>query len=423
MGDRKIEIAVLYPSDPAGDNIGGIESFIRCLLLAAPPEFNYTIFGATTDNAARPVGQLMRCKYGGVEFGFFPLYELKSNQVRSFIPTTITYVLNFIRRRPDLSRFDVIDCHRIEQLFLSAKYDVIRNLFLHNATSEVISTRSSDMRWKWIPKIYKALECRAFDLVDSVFIVTEQGVRAYRELYPKKRSVIQHVPTSVNGDLFFRLDEAQRRRKRKRAQDSLAISNHDLIVTFVGRLDSSKNPGLLLSAFARIVKTDHPAATLIVIGDGVLKSELQELVDTRQVGDKVRFLGFLAPSDVAAVLQISDIFALSSAYEGMPISILEALSCGIPVVSTDVGAVGKLVRSGVTGEISESQSEDSYSKALSEICSNISNYHSENCVCAAAPYVPNKAFGKVYESHRNLVASMVAKRQLKNPPQEIVDHR
>jgi glycosyltransferase involved in cell wall biosynthesis len=65
----------------------------------------------------------------------------------------------------------------------------------------------------------------------------------------------------------------------------------------------------------------------------------------------VLFAGLRTPAQVADLLRLSDCFALTSAYEGMPMCVLEALGCGIPVVSTRVGEIARVVRPGVTGEL------------------------------------------------------------------------
>lgn len=413
MPDTKpIRVAILYPSDPAGDNIGGIESFVRGLLLAAPADVHYTVFGATTDPIQRPVGQLRHCEYGRARFDYFPLYVLTSNQRRSFVPTTITYFLNFLRKAPDLSDFDVVECHRIEQLFLlTNKFKGICNLFLHNATAEVVKSRSSDMRWKWIPGIYNWLERKAFDRVDNVLLVTEQGAQLYQQKYPEKADCIGHIPTVVNTDLFYPLDEDARRSQRAELTRSLNIADDDALILFVGRLDSSKNPALLLSAYAELrAKTDGHAA-LLFVGDGVLAASLKRQVAELQIPDyKVHFLGFKTPEQVADIMRVCDLFALSSAYEGMPISVLEALRCGLPVISTDVGAIRRVVVSDLTGEVVDSMAVADYASALIQMVGRLSSYSDTDCVQMVEPYSPANVFARVFDRYRTLLAERACPR-------------
>ncbi len=97
----------------------------------------------------------------------------------------------------------------------------------------------------------------------------------------------------------------------------------------VGRFYAQKNHKLLIEAF----KKANLDAQLWLIGEGPLKGELQALVSNLGLKGKVKFLG--NQRDVFSFLCKSHCFVLSSTYEGLPNSVLEALSCGLPVISTD----------------------------------------------------------------------------------------
>lgn len=104
-------------------------------------------------------------------------------------------------------------------------------------------------------------------------------------------------------------------------------------VVWVGRLDDPKNPGLLLEAFALL-----PAeckATLVFVGDGRLKPELEQRSGTLGLNGRVRFFGYHA--NPYKVMAASDLLVLSSDREGLGNVIVEALYCGLRVVSTDCG--------------------------------------------------------------------------------------
>ena len=137
-------------------------------------------------------------------------------------------------------------------------------------------------------------------------------------------------------------------RDRHCTQERLALrqrcgldSKARIIVT-VGRIDTQKNPHLLLDAFTLLTKTRNDVA-LGFIGDGVMRQTLEARVDELGLGGKVYFFGLRPPSEIAGILRAADIFALSSSYEGMPMALLEGLGSGLPVVTTDVGEVRKVV--------------------------------------------------------------------------------
>ena len=99
-----------------------------------------------------------------------------------------------------------------------------------------------------------------------------------------------------------------------------------------GRLTEQKNHKLLINAFAEVQKI-YPYATLKIYGEGALREELQDQINTLDLNEKVFLMG--ATNNVAKALQTADLFVLSSDYEGMPNALMEAMAAGVPCISTD----------------------------------------------------------------------------------------
>jgi glycosyltransferase involved in cell wall biosynthesis len=116
-----------------------------------------------------------------------------------------------------------------------------------------------------------------------------------------------------------------------------------ILFTCVGRLEPQKNPRLLVEAFATI---DDPRAHLVMLGEGSLRNELVEYIRTRRL-NRVHLLG--KRSEVKECLAASDVFVLSSNWEGNPLAVMEAMSAGLPVIGTMAGGVPELVESGQQG--------------------------------------------------------------------------
>jgi glycosyltransferase involved in cell wall biosynthesis len=106
-----------------------------------------------------------------------------------------------------------------------------------------------------------------------------------------------------------------------------------------------KGLDVLLRAFARLVQRRGPL-TLELIGEGPLTLDLRRLAEELGVAEHVRFVGTATPEQVAAALRAAHIFVLSSHSENMPLAVLEALCCGLPVVATEVGGVPEAVEAG-----------------------------------------------------------------------------
>jgi glycosyltransferase involved in cell wall biosynthesis len=129
---------------------------------------------------------------------------------------------------------------------------------------------------------------------------------------------------------------------RAQVREELGVGDEFLWCT-VGRLEPVKDHALLLHALAAL-----PArARLVIAGSGRLDPELHSLARDLRLERRVRFLGF--QPDPRRWLQAADGFALTSRWEGLPMSLLEAGACGLPCVATDVSGVREILDNGVTG--------------------------------------------------------------------------
>lgn len=106
-----------------------------------------------------------------------------------------------------------------------------------------------------------------------------------------------------------------------------------------------KGLDVLLHAFARLVER-HGSLTLELIGEGPLTPDLRRLAEELGVAEHVHFVGRATPEQIADALRAAHIFVLSSFSENMPLAVLEALCCGLPVAATDVGGVAEAVEAG-----------------------------------------------------------------------------
>ena len=129
----------------------------------------------------------------------------------------------------------------------------------------------------------------------------------------------------------------------------------------VGRLVDQKNQRLLIEAIAMLEQDFR----LDIIGAGILYNELTQLIKHYKLENKVKLAG--SSNDLKTYISKADIFVLSSDYEGLPLSILEAMSAGLPVVSTNVGGVNEVVCDGETGALVNRGDARALSEKLSEL--------------------------------------------------------
>ena len=118
------------------------------------------------------------------------------------------------------------------------------------------------------------------------------------------------------------------------------------LVGMIGRLDEQKNPLDFIRAAALVAKS-YSEVQFLVVGDGWLRPECERLIHELNLKEKLFLLGYR--NDVARILSILTITAMSSLWEGLPIAFLEAMSAGKPIVANDVDGASDVVIDGETG--------------------------------------------------------------------------
>lgn len=149
---------------------------------------------------------------------------------------------------------------------------------------------------------------------------------------------------------------------------SFASTKHDKIVFInVGRLQLQKNQTLLVEAFSKVHK-QMPNTELIIIGEGELRGKLENLVEKYELQHCVDLPGQC--NDVQKRLNAADIFVQSSNYEGLPISGLEAMACGLPIISTRAGGTVDIVKDGINGYLVDIGAVDNLAQKMISLANN-----------------------------------------------------
>ena len=143
--------------------------------------------------------------------------------------------------------------------------------------------------------------------------------------------------------------------------DQCDKSTKPLKLICVARLSRQKNIPCLLRAIAMIDSSAH----LDIVGSGPDEKKIKHYASKLGVNDKVSFLG--ERSDINQLLESSDIFLLSSDWEGLPIAIIEATRAYLPIISTDVGGVREIVENGVNGYLIVRNDAKSFARKLTQL--------------------------------------------------------
>lgn len=241
--------------------------------------------------------------------------KINSSRVVSLIKKFFSTLIFFFKSKKDIDKFlpDIVHLytpiHIITGLYCKARYKSKLVVSLHG--TDVLRIRSSYL-FKYILKF-----------VDSILLLS-QKMKDDLSIFHKD---ITYIGNGFDNKIF-KFDEFSERQK---------------IILTVGNLRWQKDHHTLIKAFSIFTKK-HNDYRLMIIGDGDLKEELKELALAEGVSDLIDFQGLLPPVEVAEFMQQSDFFVLSSVSEGSPKAVLEAMSCGLPVLSTNVGDIPELIR-------------------------------------------------------------------------------
>lgn len=136
--------------------------------------------------------------------------------------------------------------------------------------------------------------------------------------------------------------------RNKNLRKYYKIEDDEILILFVGYLDTFKGIFELIDAFGEI-KQIYNNIKLMIIGNGPKKHELENRVLALDLEKSVMFTGNLKPDEMHSYYQAADIFTLPSYTEGLPLAVLEAMSCGIPVIASNVGGIPEIIRNNENG--------------------------------------------------------------------------
>lgn len=210
--------------------------------------------------------------------------------------------------------------------------------FVHTYHGHVFHSYYGSTRTRLFVAIEKIL---AWLATDRVVVITEQQRREINEDFRVGKAA-QFVVIPLGIDLAV---YANWQKRRDEFRQELGVREDEILVGTVGRLTEIKNHGLFLQAAAHLKQSSqtssHTGVKFLIVGDGHLRSQLENQVEVLGLRDDVRFLG--SRNDPENFYPALDVVALTSLNEGTPLSIIEGMANARPVVATMVGGVGDLL--------------------------------------------------------------------------------
>lgn len=391
--NKKPTVTIFYQFNPWKSSIGGIQSVICNLIKYAPPEFEVRLVGTGED--PRELGKWQERELAGRVLKFMPVIPLEEDNVRRLIPTTLKYTQALMGK--DFSS-DFMHFHRIEPTLVAGKWQGEKALFIHNDIQQQMksTTGKKALLWQYFPGAYFMLENRLMQGLDRLYSCNTESTNFYKERYPDLSFRVQGIKNPVDLERFSPLEVEEKEEKRKELAQRMNLAPDTRFLLFAGRLHPQKDPLLLLKTVDLL---RDASIHLLIAGEGELRPELESEIKRLDLSTKITFLGAVPPEKLVQLHQLSAACILTSVYEGLPIVVLEALSCGTPVVSTPCGETPRILIPG-SGEISATRSPEAIAQALRKIINNSHQYPSSICRQAVQPYDAKQVVINLYEEMR-----------------------
>ncbi|NJM73662.1 MAG: glycosyltransferase [Scytonema sp. RU_4_4] len=387
---RKPVLTIFYQFNPWNATIGGIQTLINTFIKYAPSEFEVRLVGTCVD-PKKPVGEWQQAEFAGREISFLPLFTLQNDNVRSLIPTTLKYTAALLGR---CFASDFMHFHRIEPTIATLNWQGEKTLFLHNdiQTQMQAAGDKNAILWRRFPAAYFAFESLLVRQFSQILSCHTDAAQLYKQRYPKLQDRIAYIKNSFDNGVFYPLREDEREVKRRELASRLGVDEQTRFILFAGRLHPQKDPILLIRAFASL---NEPNIHLLIAGDGELRVEVRAEIARLGLLNKVTMLGALSQGELAQLHRVCNVFVLSSAYEGLPLVVLEALASGTPVVTTQCGETPKLL-SAESGIVCSERTPECIADALRKVLLHPGDYPTESCVQTAKPYSARTVVQQIY---------------------------
>ena len=297
------------------------------VLIVAP---SFAILGGQSVQAARLLERLS--DEPSLEVGFLPinpslpfgLHHLQRiKYVRTFV-TSIAYVLSLLARVYKYDVIHVFSASYFSFVLAPTPAILIGKLYRRKVLLNYHSGEAEDHLQRW-----RRTAIPTIRLVDSIVVPSEYLVRVFASFGLQSTAIYNLIDTSK-----FRFRE-------RVPLKPVFLSNRNL--------ESHYGVDRVLRAFA-LIQEKIPEASLTIAGDGSQASALKQLAEKLQLKNE-KFIGQVAPFAIDDVYDAADIFLNGSEIDNQPLSILEAFSCGLPVVTTDAGGIPDIVDNGTTGMV------------------------------------------------------------------------
>lgn len=357
MMTKNFRLLIVEYTDYNNFPLGGQTTFISNMIKS----LSCSVDLVGLNNSGKSVGRWTTRELYGKMFSFFPIFN--TGPTPGNIPARIWFLYLLLRYKTRIlkNQYDAILLQSPEAAFpfLYSRHKPALILCMAGATNPMKAAKYALARNNSMAMLYDRIFVdpliRKSSAVIGINEECRQKVNSLGKCYMDK---MIHSSVAVDLSVFFFPTQ------KDIIRNQLGIDLSAAVVIFAGRLENVKGLDLLIKAFVKFRESIKRRALLYLCGDGTQKGSLQTLALQLGIEKNVRFSGMVPHTLLRDYFQCSDIFSMTSYYEGLPNVMLEAMACGLPVVSTEVGGIADLVKNNYTGFITKKRDPEYFAVLL-----------------------------------------------------------
>ena len=175
--------------------------------------------------------------------------------------------------------------------------------------------------------IFRTIEKYAAKYTDILITINKEDYENALKFKLKENGKVEYVPgVGIDTDVI----KKTKYDRNKFLDDTRIDNNETTLLLSVGEINRNKNQEVVIKALAKLPETYH----YILCGIGENKENLEKIAKEKKVFNRVHFLGFR--NDIFSIMKCCDIFVFPSKREGLPVSVMEAMACGLPCIVSDI---------------------------------------------------------------------------------------
>lgn len=383
-------LSIFFQFNPWNPTIGGIQTCINYVIKYAPEAFSLRLIGTATD-ASMKLGQWYDVELHGRNFQFMPVIKIENDNIRHLIPTTIKYTAALLGKT---FQSDFLQFHRLEPTIAAHHWTGYKILYIHNDIYQEVKgdQREGGILWRYAPWAYFTLEKTLVSQFNRILSCNSNSATLYRQRYPSIAERVSYLTNTYDRDIFYSLSADAKHQGRQNLAQKMGLPTSTHFILFAGRLHPQKDPSLLIRSIAAL---NDPNVHLLIVGQGELEADVRAEIQQLEISKQVTILGPLKQSELADLYRVCQVFILTSIYEGLARSSIEALACGTPVVTTRAGETPNFLTDD-SGVVCNERTPEAIAEALKKVIQNLDHYSSQHCLRVVKPFEASYVVNSIY---------------------------